>query len=95
MFVVCSHSLSTELYSNPSHFVLELIQNAADNKYADGVTPTLSVVITDAVIIVQCNEVGFDAANVDAICKIGASTKKNQKGLIGTFLPHCQFGVFF
>ncbi|KIM82107.1 hypothetical protein PILCRDRAFT_88871 [Piloderma croceum F 1598] len=58
-------------------------QHAADNKYADGVTPTLSVVITDAVIIVQCNEVRFDAANVDAICKIGASTKTNQKGLIG------------
>jgi hypothetical protein len=79
-------SLSTELYSNPSHFVFELLQNADDNKYADGVTPTLSVVITDKVIVVECNEVGFDAANVEAICKIGASTKKNQKGLIGTLL---------
>ena len=86
-------SLSTELYSKPSHFVLELIQNAADNKYADGVTPTLNVLITDKVIVVRCNEVGFNADNVEAICKIGASTKKNQKGLIGRLPSHLTFGV--
>lgn len=29
------------------------------------------------------NETGFEAKNVEAICKVGASTKKNQKGFIG------------
>lgn len=45
--------------------------------------PTLSVTIRDNLIIVECNEVGFSAANVEAICRIGASTKKNKKGFIG------------
>lgn len=33
---------------------------------------------------VQCNEVGFTAANVEALCRIGFSTKKlNRAGFIG------------
>ena len=88
-------NLSTELYSKPSHFILKLIQNAADNKYADGVTPTLNMFIMDEVIIVQCNEVGFNVDNVEGICKTSASTKKNQKGLIGRLPPHSHlvFGI--
>ena len=30
------HRLSQDLYSNVHHFILELIQNAEDNDYADG-----------------------------------------------------------
>jgi hypothetical protein len=75
-------SLSTDLYASPSRFLLEFIQNAADNKYADGVTPTLNMTVNEDFIIFQCNEVGFSAANVEAICKIGASTK-NKNGFIG------------
>jgi hypothetical protein len=57
------------------------MQNAADNKYADGVTPTLS--IKDDLIVVECNEVGFSAANIEAICRIGAGKKQDKKGFIG------------
>lgn len=67
--------------------MLEFIQNADDNKYADDVTPTLNMIVKDDLIVVECNEVGFSAANIEAICKIGASTKKNKKGFIGRSLP--------
>jgi hypothetical protein len=59
------------------------MQNAADNKYADGVTPTLKVTVKNNLVVIECNEIGFDAANVEAICKIGASTKRNKEGFIG------------
>src|SRR4051794_30030550 len=34
--------LSEDLYSSETHFVLELIQNADDNTYPDGVVPTIT-----------------------------------------------------
>ena len=37
--------LSDALYSKDVHFLLELIQNAEDNSYAAGVTPSLSFVL--------------------------------------------------
>jgi hypothetical protein len=58
-------SLSTELYTKPSHFLLEFIQNAADNKYANDVTPTLSLTVKDKVLIFECNELGFTARDVE------------------------------
>ncbi|KAI7622914.1 hypothetical protein KC319_g18207, partial [Hortaea werneckii] len=38
--------LSEELYAKPTHFVLELIQNADDNRYDDA-EPSLSVLYRD------------------------------------------------
>lgn len=79
--------LSEELYTKPTHFMFELIQNADDNKYAPGVTPRLSVVYSKGGLLwVGCNEFGFTAENVRAICRIGGSTKKvegSRKGYIG------------
>ncbi|GAB1737635.1 hypothetical protein NU219Hw_g2051t1 [Hortaea werneckii] len=79
--------LSEELYSKPSHFILELIQNSDDNKYASGVIPKLQIVYReDGFLFIGSNEVGFTAANVQAICRIACSTKKvegSQKGYIG------------
>jgi hypothetical protein len=37
--------LSVDLYSKETHFVLELIQNADDNQYQDGASPTLTLTI--------------------------------------------------
>ena len=34
--------LAVEIYSNGDRFLFELIQNAEDNSYADGVEPTLT-----------------------------------------------------
>ncbi|GFZ08018.1 ATP/DNA binding protein [Actinidia rufa] len=38
--------LSAELYAKDVHFLMELIQNAEDNEYAEGVQPSLEFVIT-------------------------------------------------
>ncbi|KAH8077516.1 hypothetical protein BXZ70DRAFT_962644 [Cristinia sonorae] len=76
-------SLSDELYSKASHFLLEFIQNADDNSYPEGVAPTLKIRLEPGWLIIQSNELGFTEENVKALCKIGASTKKNKEGYIG------------
>ena len=78
------YSLSTELYSKDTHFLLELIQNADDNTYLEGIQPTLNVSLESDWLVIECNEVGFSEANVRALCKSGASTKNDRKGYIGT-----------
>ena len=76
--------LSDELYSKSTHFLLEFVQNADDNNYAEGVTPMLRLTLDNRRIRIECNEIGFTEANVRAICKIGISTKTVQGGYIGT-----------
>ena len=39
-------NLSEGLYSKDVHFIFELIQNAEDNHYAEGIDPTLSFELT-------------------------------------------------
>ncbi|MBC6421599.1 MAG: hypothetical protein GDA38_08625 [Hormoscilla sp. SP12CHS1] len=75
--------LSVDLYSKETHFLLELSQNADDNYYRSGVTPTLTITITPKKIIVVNNESGFTEANVRAICDVGNSTKSHAIGYIG------------
>lgn len=79
-------SLSQQLYSTQTRFILELIQNADDNEYRN-CTPTLSLIYrTDGHLWVGCNEVGFTGDNVRALCAIGGSTKsvdQGQRGYIG------------
>jgi len=57
--------------------LLELIQNADDNSYntASGTTPTLDITLYEDYLRVDCNETGFTPRNVEAICKVGNSTK--------------------
>ncbi|KAJ0395778.1 hypothetical protein ATCC90586_003757 [Pythium insidiosum] len=77
--------LSDELYSEKTHFMLELLQNADDNEYAAGVIPRAEFVLrasplataTDEIVFCN-NEAGFSPANVQAICDVGASTKAAQ-----------------
>ncbi|KAI9443898.1 hypothetical protein H4582DRAFT_2071449 [Lactarius indigo] len=78
--------LSSDLYNKKTHFLLEFIQNADDNTYADGVTPSLNLRIEDSLVVFECNERGFLADNVKAICDIGQSTKTREnatRGFIG------------
>ncbi|CBI17221.3 unnamed protein product, partial [Vitis vinifera] len=83
------HCLSQELYSQDSHFLLELVmvllvQNADDNIYPENVEPTLTFILQDRGIIVLNNEQGFSAQNIRALCDVGNSTKKGSKaGYIG------------
>lgn len=66
--------LSEQLYQKSTHFLLELIQNADDNTYEDG-EPTLKISCRRQTLRLDCNELGFGKKNVEAICKIGRSTK--------------------
>ncbi|XP_055813894.1 protein NO VEIN-like isoform X2 [Solanum dulcamara] len=78
------HCLSQELYSQDSHFILELVQNADDNIYLENVEPTLTFILQDKGIIVLNNERGFSADNIRALCDVGNSTKKGRNaGYIG------------
>ncbi|KAH0289799.1 hypothetical protein M436DRAFT_84811 [Aureobasidium namibiae CBS 147.97] len=80
--------LSAQLYSEPSHFLFELIQNADDNTYADDAQPEATIAYrSDGLLLFGCNEQGFSKANVSAICDINQSTKtllkQGKKGCIG------------
>ncbi|XP_073014216.1 protein NO VEIN isoform X1 [Typha latifolia] len=78
------HCLSQELYSQDSHLLLELVQNADDNIYPENVEPTLVFILEEAGIVVLNNELGFSAQNIRALCDIGNSTKKGSNaGYIG------------
>ncbi|XP_024976076.1 uncharacterized protein LOC112514023 [Cynara cardunculus var. scolymus] len=98
-------NLSAELYAKDVHFFMELIQNAEDNEYPEGVDPSLEFVITSkditntgapATLLVFNNEKGFSRKNIDSICSVGRSTKKGlrKRGYIGEkgtshFLLYC------
>ncbi|XP_022737360.1 uncharacterized protein LOC111290334 [Durio zibethinus] len=87
-------NLSAELYTKDVHFLMELIQNAEDNEYLEGVDPSLEFVITSrditatgapATLLMFNNEKGFSSKNIESICSIGRSTKKGNRksGYIG------------
>ncbi|OCK90529.1 uncharacterized protein K441DRAFT_578728 [Cenococcum geophilum 1.58] len=73
-FCLHLYSISTQLYDKSTRFLLELLQNADDNAY-NCLTPTLNFTYKLGSLRVDCNEVGFRAQNVEAICSIGVSTK--------------------
>ncbi len=85
--------LSEGLYSKETHFILELIQNAEDNQYEDGVQPDLMFMLLvedptgtpgaeDALVVIN-NERGFRPEDVKALCAVGATTKTKREGYIG------------
>ncbi|GLT79450.1 hypothetical protein SLA2020_509390 [Shorea laevis] len=87
-------NLSAELYTKDVHFLMELIQNAEDNEYPEGVDPSLEFVITSrditatgapATLLMFNNEKGFSPKNIESICSVGRSTKKGNRnrGYIG------------
>lgn len=78
------YSLSNDLYSRETHFLLELVQNADDNFYLEEVTPGLQLRLFHDHLESECNEFGFSTDQVESLCRIGHSTKsKNKKGAIG------------
>ncbi|UPL03056.1 hypothetical protein LCI18_013990 [Fusarium solani-melongenae] len=61
----CLEILSSQLYANSAHFLLELIQNAENNTYT-GVCPTLRFTYRPESLRIDYNEIGFTAENVKA-----------------------------
>jgi len=76
-------TVAKDLNSKESHFLLELVQNADDNHYADDVDPALSFRLQANELVVSNNELGFAPQNVRALCSAGESSKKNKVGYIG------------
>lgn len=68
-------------YSDPTHFLLELLQNADDAEYDESVTPTLAVTLVKgrdgnpSRLRFDCNERGFSSSNMQSICRISLSSK--------------------
>ncbi|XP_078441765.1 histidine kinase-, DNA gyrase B-, and HSP90-like ATPase family protein [Wolffia australiana] len=78
------YCLSHELYSQDSHLLLELVQNADDNTYPEVNEPTLVFILEADAIVILNNERGFSAENIKALCDIGNSTKRGSSaGYIG------------
>lgn len=86
--------LSQELYSKDVHFLMEIVQNAEDNEYPEGVAPSLEFLVTSnditgsgasSTLLIFNNETGFSKSNIESICRVGKSTKKGNrdKGYIG------------
>lgn len=65
-----------EAGTDKKRFLSELIQNADDCAYPEGVTPTFKLKLQGSTLITTHNEVGFSKDNVRAITAIGESTKK-------------------
>ncbi|CAH0021674.1 unnamed protein product [Clonostachys rhizophaga] len=66
---------ANELYRSETHFLLELLQNADDNRYNKTSRPSFSIEYRERGLRIDCNEDGFTEANVEAICSVGNSTK--------------------
>lgn len=72
-----------DLYSDDTHFLLEMLQNADDNSYAQGVVPALSLELRADSLTVTNNEVGFSEANVESMCSMACSSKSKKLGQTG------------
>lgn len=62
---------------------MEVIQNADDNNYAEGETPTVSITVRPGRVEIGCNEEGFSRENIQALCRTGRSSKKPGQGYTG------------
>lgn len=69
--------LGSDIYTEKPHFILELIQNAEDNDYEEGIKPKIKFIVQENQLILQNDEKGFDENNVSALCGIGQTTKKD------------------
>ncbi|KAK5988410.1 Protein NO VEIN-like protein [Cladobotryum mycophilum] len=72
--------LANDLYQKPTHFLLELIQNIDDNSYCPTVIPTMNITLSHGMLRIDSNELGFTRKNVEAICRIGQTSKVNLSG---------------
>eukprot|EP00931_Biecheleriopsis_adriatica_P054650 TRINITY_DN32182_c0_g1_i1.p1 TRINITY_DN32182_c0_g1~~TRINITY_DN32182_c0_g1_i1.p1 ORF type:complete len:1896 (+),score=393.74 TRINITY_DN32182_c0_g1_i1:177-5690(+) len=78
--------LARDLYESQAHFVQELLQNADDNSYAEGVVPSMELVlrcrhgIPNPYFFAANNERGLNEADVRALCDISRSSKSQATG---------------
>ena len=76
-----SHEIIAGLYSDPSHFIYELLQNADDAKASEVIFD-----LKDNNLEIKHNgQKLFNFDDVDSITTVGSSTKKDDVNSIGTF----------
>lgn len=75
-------SLASSIYSDSTHFLQELIQNADDSEY-DDVTPCLTITADNIKVHVVINEKGFKMSDVHSLCNFTFSDKLRTEGKIG------------
>lgn len=85
--------LSVELCSDPSHFVLELIQNLDDTVYPTSVNPTATFQLQGKPLTVESNQSGFTEEDVFAICDMGQSSKRPASGAIKDSIGEKGIGI--
>ncbi len=66
---------SSHINDDPVAFFYELVQNADDCIFEEGVTPSFEAELYDNMIIIHHNEVGMTKANIIAISSAGESDK--------------------
>lgn len=91
-------SLINQAGTDPDRYLNELLQNADDCDYPDGVVPEfqLKVDSTGTVLETQYNECGFQREHVRSITAIGESTKKIiSKGHLGSLNEIGEKGIGF
>ncbi|KAH6672240.1 hypothetical protein B0J14DRAFT_69385 [Halenospora varia] len=77
-------TIARDIGSKKARFILEMIQNAEDNKFTrTNSAPEITFEVFPDKIIVQCNENGFEAQHVESICRTGRSSKRSSRGYIG------------
>lgn len=79
--------LAKDLYESEGHFIQELVQNADDNRYAPGTTPSLHLALRTGAdhnqdyFVATNNEQGMTERDVRALCDISRSSKSASQGL--------------
>lgn len=77
------HNIMDDLYTNADdRFVYELLQNA-DDQPQEGKPVSVFMQLLDNHLLFMHNGRPFDKDDVDSICSIGSSTKRNSKEKIG------------
>lgn len=77
------HNIMDDLYTNADdRFVYELLQNA-DDQPQEGKTVSVFMQLQENHLLFMHNGRPFDKYDVDSICSIGSSTKRNSKEKIG------------
>lgn len=75
-----SHEIIADLYSDPTHFIFEIIQNAEDTK-----AQYVNFNLLDDNLIIEHNGDAFTYSDIDSITTVGNSTKKDDINKIGKF----------
>ncbi|KAI9709517.1 MAG: hypothetical protein M1820_003277 [Bogoriella megaspora] len=79
--------LADTLYSTQTHFLFELVQNADDLEFSEGIIRRLMLIYRDnGYLWVSSNKIGFQEPNVTSICRLSLSIKGvrgEQKGQAG------------